>query len=753
LLTAWHSQDAQHPHHSDLRLGVSLYVREQRLDAPARMAKTRHSRAADLSGKGSLPQDKLPPWQSRCKSTDSHDSTNAFNQETTMTIDITNGRAGNFRILIVEDSETQATKLRWVLENAGWEVIQATTAEQALELIQRSVPDLILVDYYLPGMRGDELCRRIRTNIDSRGMPIMMLTANETHDMELRGLDSGADDFFPKSADTEILLVRIKTLLAKSERQNSILGPAESGYRAARLLTIDDSETYLAHLAHELGQEGYDVEQATTGEQGLERMANDDFDCVLVDLVMPGIDGIEVCRRIDALRKLDEVPVPVLMLTGKENKEDLTRALAAGADDFVGKSSDPAVLKGRIRALLRRRFYAIQRQQLFREIMQAKELLERKNERLAELYQTAHRFVDNVSHEFRTPLTVINEYTSLIRDGLMGPVTDEQARLLDIVSSRSDDLNTMVDDMLDVSRLEAGLLGACRKRCRVVDIVENVRPALTRKAVVKGIVLEIDLAESLPDVYCDDEKVRRVIINLTVNAIKFCGEGSVRIWAMENSLAPGVVIGVTDTGPGIEAADLKRIFDRFSQLDVGVRTSCKGFGLGLSIAQDLVDLNFGEMTVESEIGRGSTFTFTLPPDEPLEIIERYLRRMAKLREASPKVSLISVVIDNPSAGDGVDMYLQSLLRRNDLSFRLNGCQWLLAIATSDIGIDEFYANARQALDHINRNRIHGPLPKVVLHTEGTWHATHQAAALVARLRQLLESSGVGLPGQADVMAV
>jgi DNA-binding response OmpR family regulator len=661
-----------------------------------------------------------------------------------MISDPTATHSGKFRILIVEDSETQAMQLRWVLEKEGWEVGQATTAEQALQAISQRAPDLILVDYYLPGTRGDELCRRIRMNIDSRDIRIMMLTANETHDMELRGLDSGADDFFSKSTDIEILLLRIKGLLAKSQRQTAILGADDSSLRAARLLTIDDSPTYLEHLACELESEGYQVERALSGEEGLQRVRQSEFDCVLVDLIMPGIDGIEVCRLIDQLRKVEEVPVPILMLTSKENKEDLTRALEAGADDFVGKSSDSAVLKGRIRALLRRRCYAIQRQQLFKEIMGAKELLERKNERLAELYQTAHRFVDNVSHEFRTPLTVINEYTSLIRDGLVGPVTDEQARLLDIVSCRSDDLNTMVDDMLDVSRLEAGLLGASRKPCKVADIVENLRPALARKAAVKGVVLEIVLEEPLDDVYCDDEKVRRIIINLTVNAIKFCDEhGHAGLWAKKNPTAPGVIIGVTDTGPGIEEVDLKRIFDRFSQLDASVRDSCKGFGLGLSIAQDLVELNFGEMHVESKVGQGSTFSFTLPPNEPMEIMHAYLRRICQLHDPPPHVSLIKAQVDFPadaSCVDGVDAYLQGLLRRNDLSFQAGDGRWILVIAGGEMELEEFYKNAAASVEHINRNRIRGALPKVAMDTAGIWNPASHTEKLVAQLSELLLGS-------------
>ena len=110
------------------------------------------------------------------------------------------------RIMLVEDSQTQAIKLTDILEKEGWEVVWAPTAEQAMDEIRNGVPDLILLDYYLPGIRGDELCRRIRMNIDTRGIPILMLTAEETNGAELHGLESGADDFVLKSADPDILL-------------------------------------------------------------------------------------------------------------------------------------------------------------------------------------------------------------------------------------------------------------------------------------------------------------------------------------------------------------------------------------------------------------------------------------------------------------------------------------------------------------------------------------------------------------------
>ena len=272
------------------------------------------------------------------------------------------------RILLVEDSQTQAMKLRFVLEKAGWDVIWANTAEKAIEEINRRLPDLVLVDYYLPGVRGDELCRRIRMNIDTRSIPVIILTVEGAGSVELHGLESGADDFVQKSADTDILLLRVRMLLNKSETKASILTPSDNVFRRAKVLTIDDSETYLEHLAVELGNEGFLVERASSGAEGLRKLNAETFDCVMVDLMMPEMNGIEVCRRINEMRPKMSTPVAVLMLTGHENKDDLTRALEAGADDFVGKSSDMAVLKGRICALLRRKSFQEENQRIHEEL-------------------------------------------------------------------------------------------------------------------------------------------------------------------------------------------------------------------------------------------------------------------------------------------------------------------------------------------------------------------------------------------------
>lgn len=271
-------------------------------------------------------------------------------------------------ILIVEDSPTQALTLTMLLESQGWRVRCAATAEAALAELNKKIPHLIIVDYYLPGINGDQLCRQIRMHMSARNIPILMLTTEDTETSEVHSLESGADDYLLKSSDRDILLLRIRALLRKSSLGAAIWVPGDDTFAQAKLLVIDDSPDYLALAAGQLEEEGYQVETAGGGEEGLELFSKKPFDCVLVDLLMPGIDGVEVCRRINEARPRLTTPVIMLLLTALKDKENLTLALDAGADDFVGKSSDMTVLKGRIRAHLRRKFFQQENQKIIEEL-------------------------------------------------------------------------------------------------------------------------------------------------------------------------------------------------------------------------------------------------------------------------------------------------------------------------------------------------------------------------------------------------
>jgi len=509
--------------------------------------------------------------------------------------------------------------------------------------------------------------------------------------------------------------------------------------KGTRVLLIEDDPEDYQLIRRSVGkiQSPHELHWADSLTGGLAKLASSDFDVVLTDLNLADCHGLEAVRAIRACNS----SVAIVVMTTLDDSETEFESLNVGAQDFLVKSEATSTTLARtIHHAIHRQQNLIEIERLLAEVnanrellSEQKMLLESKNRRLRKIYKTAHRFVDNVSHEFRTPLTVIKDYVSLVREGMVGAINEEQAHMLDIVGVRADDLNNMVDDMLDVSKLESGLLGAWRRDCRLTDIIQSIRPALEKKAEVKAICFEIAVAESLPKLYCDGEKVGRVIINLVTNAMKFCGEpGRVRLWATENADQHEVVVGVTDNGAGIDEDGLAQLFQRFKQLETNIKSSTKGFGLGLNIAKELVELNFGQMHVASRLKEGSTFSFTIPLAEPLEVLRRYMDRLQCARNGSSVVSLVWAKIQDSASDTGAedaDTFFNFLLRRNDLLFRCGQHKWLFVLPTRT-EVDQFLARAEQEFEKTNRNRPYGPLPSFAMNIAGSWRlSTHRDVIL------------------------
>jgi len=283
------------------------------------------------------------------------------------------------------------------------------------------------------------------------------------------------------------------------------------------------------------------------------------------------------------------------------------------------------------------------------ELLRLNELLARQNRRLEEMTERAHRFVDDVSHEFRTPLTVIKEYTSIIADGLGGPVSDMQQEWLRVIDVAAVDLNQMVEDFLDSSKLRAGRLRVDRRSVSVMSVVAGVQKMIARKAMARQINVVQHIEPGLPPVFADEEKLRRVVMNLVTNAIKFSPEGGTVLIGARSSALGDVEFSVVDHGPGLAPSDLKLLFERFRQLPNALSPSVKGFGLGLNIARQLVWLNLGTISVESEQGKGAIFSFTVPAMRMETVIDRFFERLSEREEAPRMVALLSIARESGSA--------------------------------------------------------------------------------------------------------
>jgi signal transduction histidine kinase len=466
-------------------------------------------------------------------------------------------------------------------------------------------------------------------------------------------------------------------------------------------------------------------------------LAEDRFDIIIADLALPDSSPMDVLVN---LRRIAPV-IPLIAVTGDWNDELAYSALELGAQDYISKSDmQPRCLQRSIQRAILRHNSRLQIERLLADADTTRRALEKKNTRLAELNDTAQKFVDNVSHEFRTPLSVIKEYVSLIQDGLAGPVSERQAQMLSVIADRSEDLNRMVDDMLDVSRLGAGILHVWRKIHTPAEIVAHIAPALKSKAELRKIDLEFDVPDSLPEIFCDAEKIGRALTNLAVNAIKFCGDpGRVSICARNCPDDRSVRYSVVDNGVGIDATELQTIFGRFTQLDKHLQGSTKGFGLGLSIAKELIELNFGSVNVCSKANIGSTFSFTVPIADQCGILRRYVDRCAAA-DGGATISLLVVAIDtsrDTSQRDEVDALVNYLLRGNDVSVPLSANSWIIMARADRTECELLIRHYGESWIETNRNRLGPPLPALELSIVGTWQVPLDVASLMSAAEQLV----------------
>lgn len=434
------------------------------------------------------------------------------------------------------------------------------------------------------------------------------------------------------------------------------------------------------------------------------------FDLIMTDLGLPDSTGVET---VVLLRGLPH-RLPIIALTGQDDEGLGLDAIRAGADDYI-----PKVMVSRP-IISRAIEYSIERFRMAEEIMDANRLLESKNARLDQMYQMSQQFVDNVSHEFRTPLTVIREFAAIVRDGIDGPVTAKQQARLSTLIHRTDDLANMVDDLLDTSRLEAGLLKTCRQEHDLSEIIGQVEKMLQKRAKTKKISLQVrDILPGLA-VYCDEEKLRRVLINLLVNAIKFTPvEGKVEI-SVARADKDRVSITVADNGPGIPDDDLKRIFERFQQVEAHHRmASCRGFGLGLSIARALASLNLGSLQVASEEGRGSEFSVIVPIARLDSVLSCYLDQRAATQEESGEISLIEVVpecLDFEEKDEGletIDDFLRTSVKTFDLVLKTHDARWLVYTCNSSSSLTGFQKRIAKEWEQLRRNHYGAALPDLI----------------------------------------
>jgi signal transduction histidine kinase len=362
------------------------------------------------------------------------------------------------------------------------------------------------------------------------------------------------------------------------------------------LLVVDDDAINREVLSRRLKRQGYEVITAASGPEAMHLMEGHAFDLVLLDIMMPDMDGYEVLSRLKADERLQQIPV--IMISALNEVQSVVRCIEAGADDFLSKPFDPTLLKARIGACLEKKSGRDRENVLFEQLQQ-------NYRRLQEAEKLRDDLRNMIVHDLRTPLTGVIVGVEMLAgdEGL----DETQRELISIALSGGKTLLGMINDLLDVEKMESGAVRLNFETLNVSELVAGAVAQVSALATDKRIGLALELGSHLKDFRGDRDILTRTLVNLLANAIKFTDSGTVALSCSQTETK--MRFAVSDTGAGIPPEAFERIFEKFGQVGDQGRV---GTGLGLTFCKLAVEAHGGSIMVQSTAGIGSTFSFIVP---------------------------------------------------------------------------------------------------------------------------------------------
>jgi|GEM_PF-2911833 len=506
------------------------------------------------------------------------------------------------KILVVDDNKTNVTILGKILEIKGYEIVKAFTGKEAINLAKEEKPNLILLDIIMPELDGYEVCKELKNDKITRNIPIIFISSLNKLEQKIKGFEVGGIDYIIKPFEKEEILARVKAhikiemLQKELEEQNQQLEGEikvretlekdlrilERGISAAHNgIVITDAkkpENPIIYVNH-----GF---EKITGYSRTEVIGKN---CSLLQGEAKNQPGLKEISQALAENRGCKVVLKNFRKDGTLFWNELTISPVYDAEgnltNYIGVQND-----------------ITERLAMEKELAEAKELAETAN-------HAKSSFLANMSHELRTPLNAILGFAQLLnKDTNLTPKQQENVR---IINNAGNHLLNLINDILDLSKIEAGRVSLNETDLDIREMVREIEDMIQIKAKEKGLDFQVILADEITQfIYGDRLKLRQVLINLLSNAVKFTSEGEVILKVKMGEKPNELGFEITDSGIGIAADEIEKVFNPFEQTKSGI-AKAEGTGLGLAISAKFVEMMGGKIQVNSQLGVGSTFKFTI----------------------------------------------------------------------------------------------------------------------------------------------
>jgi len=536
-------------------------------------------------------------------------------------------------LLVVDDSPFQRDFISASLRESGFEVTTADNGVEALNRLYERLPDAIVSDVMMPELSGYQFCRIVKNDPRTRGIPVILLTSLSQQQDRFWGRQAGADRYLVKDESMGAIVETVTEVLAEARRSGAGPGPGAAAVQGmtetaakSRLGSILEDllfEATIANRVRELFRLSQDpAKLAASLFEFLHEVFRFRLGALMVrsprsvslhidlspDIGHPGAREVvwkEMGRHVPGI----EEGAVSWSLRGGQRRSKIFPVFTSKVvlPIRVGEGS-PGVLMMMDEAA--ESFGAEEKKTLAvveRELAAILTFLAARDETEA----VKADFMSMIVHDLRSPLAGILAGADILKGGMAGALNDDQAQVVEILASSSRRLMALVNEVLDMSRIDAGRLTLHRTSAAPESMVRRTIDETRFLAGEREQTVEAKVAPGLQPLDVDQEKVEQVLINLVTNAVKFTPLKG-RITVQAEAVKEGVRFTVTDTGPGIGEEELKHLFQKYSELAGRKKADLKGTGLGLFICKSVVEAHGGTIGVESRPGKGSTFHFTLP---------------------------------------------------------------------------------------------------------------------------------------------